>query len=238
MFTQEKKSALLNKSEKSDDADFLKKLLKNRKVTKIKNSFSGTLYGSEKDKVRELPELIVVLDKYWQQESRQTGPYIERVHLYSNAMMIARSRSRPKFSLSIKVQNNGLTPAYNPIVEIYATPLETIARGAVSKHNTKFTSRRIVIPDTIFPGQEVSIDIIGPSSLVLQGLLFEPYFISCYDVLLDPKVQVNLNQDNDLLEEYLSSLAMENRKLLYIKPYKFFKRRRRFVRKKARSRFL
>ena len=237
MFTQEKKSALLNKSEKSDDAGFLKELLKNRKVAKVKNKFSETLDGTAKKKTKDLPELTVILDKYWQ-ESRQTSQYTQNAPLYSNAMMIERSRSRRQYTLSIRVQNNGRAPAYNPIVEIYATPFETIARGPIREHDTKFTSRRIVIPDTIFPGQEVSINIAGPSSLILYGLFFEPYFIACYDVLLDPKVKVDLNQDNDLLPHYLSTLAMENRKLLYIKPYKFFTRRRRFVRKKARSRFL
>ena len=182
-----RKKKLLKENEKKILNNFLEK----RKFTKIVTKFPETIDGLKKKEKKNLPELNLYLDDKWREIFNSQG------------------------KLEVRIHNSGVSPAYNAFVEIYQTPFALVGQGPILTHNKKFSEKKYITLDTIFPNQDVFVSI-HTSPFYLLGMLYEPYFLNCYDILQDPKQNVNLEMNNNLLEAYLSLEASHNRKMLYI----------------------
>jgi hypothetical protein len=174
-------------------SELLETIYKNRIKKKILTKFPETLNDKSKKKVKFLPELSLHLDSNWKD--------IFNTHRV----------------LNIRIHNAGQSTAYNVILEIYTTPIEIIKRGPSLGDEQHFQERKHILVDTIYPNEDILVPLYSPG-LVLYGALFEPYFLMCYDVLLDPKENIVIDEQNNSLNEYLITSAQNNRKMLYIPP--------------------
>lgn len=178
-----------------DSSELLSTIFEKRSKSKIKTKIPMTLNGKTKQKTKNLPELHISLDDNWRE-------------IYKNEKKI-----------DVKIYNAGLSPAYNAFLETYTTPKDLIRRGASLSTIGHFQERTFQKLETIYPDSEVSIPIFSPG-YVLYGTLFEPYFFMCYDMLQDPKPNIQITESTDNLLNYLIDSALEDRKLLYLEPRK------------------
>lgn len=176
-----------------NSSELLSTILKERTKERINTKFPMTLNGKHKKKTKQLPKLHISVDENWRE-------------IYSRTK-----------TLNIKIYNAGESPAYNAFLEIYTTPTEIIKRGASLSTLGHFQQRTIHPFQTIYPNKEVLIPIYSPG-LIFYGALFEPYFFMCYDILQDPKTNIQITEYTEELNEHLINSALENRKLLYLEP--------------------
>ncbi len=178
------------RSKEQNTSEFLEKLFSTNPHNKIKTTLPPTLEdGKDQKNVRNLPVLSVDLAPNWE--------YIFKTHR----------------RLNVRIRNEGQTPAYNAILELYSTHMKS--RYFRYKKN-KFRYRNHFALETIFPNQNIEISLFSSDYSAVFAMFLDPHFMMCYDVLLDPRQNVNFDESSHVSQVKLKQLAQNNRKMLYV----------------------